>query len=107
MANETEKKPRSRKKRGMAEAGVAAVKSKRVTGKGGGMTEESVDLVFGINAGIIWDLLSLKGPMSARELAKSAALRIDDVHGALGWLGREGKINVNKKGRSRIYSLRP
>jgi len=53
MANETEKKPRSRKKRGMAEAGVAAVKSKRVTGKGGGMTEESVDLVFGINAGII------------------------------------------------------
>jgi len=45
--------------------------------------------------------------MPARELAKSAALRIDDVHGALGWLGREGKINVNKKGRSRIYSLRP
>ena len=107
MANETEKKPRSRKKRGMAEAGVAAVKSKSEPRKVGGMTEESVDLVFGINAGIIWDLLSLKGPMPARELAKSAALRIDDVHGALGWLGREGKIDVKKKGRSRIYSLRP
>ena len=107
MVNETEKKPRSRKKKRMTEAGVAAVKSKRETGKGGGMTEESVDLVFGINAGIIWDLLSLKGPMPARELAKSAALRIDDVHGALGWLGRESKIDVKKKGRSRIYSLRP
>ncbi len=91
MVNETEKKPRSRKKKRMTEAGVAAVKSKRETGKGGGMTEESVDLVFGINAGIIWDLLSLKGPMPARELAKSAALRIDDVHGALGWLRRDGQ----------------
>ena len=107
MANETEKKPRSRKKKRMTEAGVAAVKSKRETGKGGGMTEESVDLVFGINAGIIWDLLNLKGPMPASELAKAAALRIDDVHGALGWLGRESKIDVKKKGRSRIYSLRP
>jgi hypothetical protein len=107
MANETAKKPRSRKKRGMAEAGVAAVKSKSEPRKVGGMTEESVDLVFGINAGIIWDLLNLKGPMPASELAKAAALQIYDVHGALGWLGREGKIDVKKKGRSRIYSLRP
>ena len=71
------------------------------------MTEESVDQVFGINAGIIWDLLNLKGPMLARDLASASALRTEDVHGALGWLGREGKINVQKKGRSRIYSLRP
>ena len=105
MANETMKKPRSRKKKGMAEA--VAVKPKRATGRGGGMTEESVDQVFGINAGIIWDLLNLKGPMLARDLASAAALRTEDVYGALGWLGREGKINVQKKGRSRIYSLRP
>jgi hypothetical protein len=45
--------------------------------------------------------------MSAGGLASSAALRIEDVHGALGWLGREDKIDVKKKGRSRIYSLKP
>ena len=105
MANETMKKPRSRKKKGMAEA--VAVKPKSAARRGGGMTEESVDQVFGINAGIIWDLLNLKGPMLARDLASASALRTEDVHGALGWLGREGKINVQKKGRSRIYSLRP
>lgn len=107
MANETVKKPRSKKKKVMAESGMAGVMPKSATRRGSGMIEESVDLVFGINAGIVWDLLNLKGPMSARDLATAAALRTEDVHGALGWLGREGKINVQKKGRSRIYSLRP
>jgi len=107
MANETVKKPRSRKKKEVAGAGVAAAKPKSATRRGGEMIDESVDLVFGINAGIIWDLLNLKGPMLASDLAKAAALRMEDVHGALGWLGREGKINVKKKGRSRIYSLKP
>lgn len=107
MANETVKKPRSRKKKVMAEAGVTVVKPRGATRRGKETMEESVDLVFGTNAGIIWDLLNLKGPMLARDLAKAAALRTEDVHGALGWLGREGKINVKKKGRSRIYSLKP
>ena len=107
MANETMKKPRSRKKKVKAESGVAGAMPKSAARRTGGMTEESVDQVFGINAGIIWDLLNLKGPMLARDLASAAALRTEDVHGALGWLGREGKINVQKKGRSRIYSLRP
>ena len=107
MANETVKKPKSRKKKGMAESGVTGVKPKRAARRVGENIEESVDMVFGINAGITWDLLNLKGPMLARDLASAAALRTEDVHGALGWLGREGKINVQKKGRSRIYSLRP
>ncbi len=107
MANETVKKPRSKKKKVMAESGVPEVMPKGATRRGREMIEESVDLIFGMKAGIIWDLLNLKGPMSARDLAEAAALRTEDVHGALGWLGREGKINVKKKGRSRIYSLRP
>lgn len=68
--------------------------------------DECVEVVFGVNAGIVWDLLNLKGPMSAGELSKSAALRPDDVHGALGWLGRENKICVARQGRRRIYSLK-
>ena len=107
MANDTVKKPRSKKKKKeMTGEGVAGVRPKGAVPGGGEMTE-SVDLVFGINAGIIWDLLNLNGPMSAGGLASSAALRIEDVHGALGWLGREDKIDVKKKGRSRIYSLKP
>ncbi len=107
MADETVKKPRSRKKKVKPEAGMAGAKPKAATRRGKETMEESVDLVFGINAGIIWDLLNLKGPMLARDLAKAAALRTEDVHGALGWLAREDKINVQKKGRSRIYSLKP
>ena len=106
MANKTMKKPRASNKKGMAQAQAGAVKSKIGERKEEERKGESVELVFGINAGIIWDMLSQKGPMSAMELETAAALRTEEVYGALGWLGREDKINVEKQGMARIYSLK-
>jgi hypothetical protein len=50
--------------------------------------------VFGAKAGKVW--LALKGskPLNSKELSKKTCLKECDVYGALGWLGREGKINV-------------
>lgn len=106
MANDTVKKPRSkRKKKEMAGEGAARVRPK------GAARGRGDDRVSG--SGIRHQCRHHLGPAQPERtdvswgLASSAALRIEDVHGALGWLGREDKIDVKKKGRSRIYSLKP
>lgn len=60
---------------------------------------------FGINAGKVWHVLKEKGPLSAKAISKETGLKIQDVFGALGWLGREGKIEIiEEKGRL-LYKL--
>ncbi len=57
---------------------------------------------FGVNAGKVWRTLKEAGrPMSAREIAKASELKLTDVIGALGWLGREGKIAIITVGKGR------
>lgn len=68
---------------------------------------ESVELIFGINAGITWESLNLMGPMTVDDLVKATALLPAEIYGALGWLGRENKISVERQGTERVYSLRP
>jgi len=50
--------------------------------------------IFGINAGKVWKILKNSGPLSARDIANKTGLKITDVYAALGWLGREGKIEI-------------
>lgn len=59
-----------------------------------------VEEVFGPNAGRVWNTLKEKGALSASAIAKQSQLKLSEVFGALGWLGREGKIQImnNKKG---------
>jgi hypothetical protein len=61
--------------------------------------------IFGINAGKVWHVLKSKGALSPTTIAKETGLKINEVFGALGWLGREGKIQIinNKKGT--LYKL--
>jgi hypothetical protein len=55
---------------------------------------------FGEKAGKVWETLSKKGPMTAPGVARTAKLDITDAYGALGWLGREGKIKIaEEKGK--------
>jgi hypothetical protein len=63
-------------------------------------------LQIGEVAGIVWQALSDKGPLSLAQLVKAAGQPRDTVMQALGWLAREGKINIDDKGRNRIVSLR-
>lgn len=62
--------------------------------------------VFGINAGKVWKALKDAGrPMTAKEIAGATGLKVTDVYGALGWLGREGKIEVLKERKKVFYRL--
>ena len=70
------------------------------------MNQPTVESLFGANAGIVWKTLNQNGPSNLARLVKSTSLSREDIYGALGWLGRENKIIVEKKGRAMIFSLR-
>jgi hypothetical protein len=56
-------------------------------------------------AGTVWRVLSEKGPMSTTKLVKAVGEPRDTVMQALGWLAREGKLNIDDDGRNRMVSL--
>jgi hypothetical protein len=70
------------------------------------MTEQTVESIFGIKAGIVWQALNQNGSSNIGDLGKSTSMSREEVFGALGWLGRENKILVEKKGRAIVFSLR-
>ena len=70
------------------------------------MKETSVESLFGIKAGIVWEALNQNGPSNIRNLVKVTSLSREEVYGALGWLGREDKILLDQKGRAMVFSLR-
>lgn len=61
--------------------------------------------VFGVNAGKVWNALKAKGPLSVAAIAKETGLKQNDVFGALGWLGREGKIEIIEDKGKTLYKL--
>jgi hypothetical protein len=69
------------------------------------MNEITVESIFGTNAGIVWQALSKNGPNNIADIAKVTSLSREDVLGALGWLGRENKITLKRRGRAVIFSL--
>jgi hypothetical protein len=65
----------------------------------------TIESVFGTSAGIVWEVLNKNGPSNIDNLMKVTGLRRELVYGALGWLGRENKITVERRGRALIFSL--
>jgi hypothetical protein len=65
----------------------------------------TIESVFGTNAGIVWEVLNKNGPSNIDNLMKVTGLRRELVYGALGWLGRENKFTVERRGRALILSL--
>jgi hypothetical protein len=61
---------------------------------------------IGETAGVVWGLLAEKGPLSLAKLAKAVKQPRDVVMQAVGWLAREGKIDIVEERRNRIVSLR-
>jgi predicted transcriptional regulator len=70
------------------------------------MTEPTVESMFGVKAGLVWEAINKNGPCSINELAKLAGLRRELVYGALGWLARENKISMERSGRTLVLSLK-
>jgi predicted ArsR family transcriptional regulator len=59
----------------------------------------------GSAAGKIWTYLSENGQASASKLAEGTGLDKNDVQRAIGWLAREGKLSVERKGKNEFFSL--
>ena len=49
---------------------------------------------IGNNAGLVWNALNSNGKMTETKLKKETGLASADFFAALGWLAREGKVNV-------------
>jgi len=67
---------------------------------------DTVESIFGVNAGIVWNALNLNGPMTIDNLVKATTLNPEEIYAALGWLGRENKISLETRGAVRFFSLR-
>ena len=49
---------------------------------------------IGSNSGVIWNALDANGRMTETKLKKESGLGSAEFYTALGWLAREGKLNV-------------
>jgi hypothetical protein len=93
--------------RGESKAIVASV-LKNTTRKSEEVPMEKLSLVdqIGETAGEVWTLLNENGPLSLAKTVKAIGKPRDLVMQALGWLAREGKIEILEEGRSRVVTLR-
>ncbi len=65
---------------------------------------------IGEKAGIVWNCLHENGPLSAREISKRTGLSKEETWAALGWLAREGKVEIigtkkRGKGKEIVFEL--
>lgn len=49
---------------------------------------------IGSNAGLVWNALDAKNGQTLKALKKETKLKEKELYAALGWLAREGKINI-------------
>ncbi len=72
------------------------------------MATESISCTaqIGEAAGDVWHALDKGGPMTMTQLAKAVGSQRDTVMQAVGWLAREGKVELEEAGRKRIIRLR-
>ena len=49
---------------------------------------------IGLWAGMIWNALDAEGTLSVKKIKKATKLKDKEIFAALGWLSREGKINL-------------
>ncbi|QDU11097.1 winged helix-turn-helix domain-containing protein [Gimesia aquarii] len=60
---------------------------------------------IGVVAGVVWEYLSENEPVTLSKLSREIDAPRDLVMQAVGWLGREGKIQFHKGTRSKLISL--
>ena len=61
---------------------------------------------IGETAGAIWRILHENGPQSLAKIVERVGGNRDLVMQGLGWLAREGKLDIAETKRGRIISLR-
>ncbi|MDZ4819784.1 MAG: winged helix-turn-helix domain-containing protein [Planctomycetota bacterium] len=68
--------------------------------------QSSCVLQIGETAGLIWQVLNAKGPLTVAKLVKEIEAPRDVVMQALGWLAREDKISIDEEARTRVVTLK-
>ena len=67
------------------------------------MNDENI----GTWAGLVWNALNdAKKGLATKDLRKAAKLKVNEMHCALGWLAKEGKLNFAEGKDDIIVSLR-
>jgi hypothetical protein len=61
---------------------------------------------IGETAGQIWQTLHARGTLTIPKLVKEIDIPRDVIMQALGWLAREGKIDIEEDSRTKTVSLR-
>lgn len=49
---------------------------------------------IGANAGQLWEALSTAEALGIKQIKKITKLKKEEIFAALGWLAREGKVNI-------------
>ncbi len=60
---------------------------------------------IGLWAGLVWTALDEQGTLSVKGLKKATKLKEKEIYAALGWLAREGKINIAVDDENVMVSL--
>lgn len=60
---------------------------------------------IGLWAGMIWNALDAEGTLSVKKIKKATKLKDKEIFAALGWLSREGKINLAEDDADVMVSL--
>ena len=60
---------------------------------------------IGVNAGIIWNLLSDNEKWDVKKLKKASGLSEKEIYAAIGWLARENKIEFEEGEDNEYYYL--
>ena len=61
--------------------------------------------LFGNNAGLVWNALNASNGQTGKALKKATKLKDKDLYAALGWVAREGKVNIEDKGEDIFVEL--
>ena len=70
------------------------------------LTMDSALQQIGETAGAVWHALNEHGSLSLAKLVERVGGNRDVVMQAVGWLAREGKIEISESKRGRVVSLR-
>ncbi len=61
---------------------------------------------IGETAGKVWQVLNDNGESTLAKVKKQVGASTEVLHQAIGWLAREDKLNISKKGSSVKFSVK-
>lgn len=53
----------------------------------------------------MWNALNEQGTLGVKQIKKATKLKEKEIYAALGWLGREGKVNIAEDEKDVMVSL--